>query len=87
MGPAAVKMIPHGFYKTTGNNGRGVVFDAKNVAVYEISKGIEFYEAKPFSDSTFASDRRGCYYYDGACIMPLDNGKSVTVFDGAVNYN
>jgi len=87
MGPAVVKMIPHGFYKAGGNAGRGVVFDAKNVAVYEISNQIEYHEAGAFADSTFASDKRGVYYYDGACIMPLDNGKSVTVFDGALNHN
>jgi hypothetical protein len=86
MGPATVNIIPHNFYAQEGNLGKGIVVDPSQIMIAEMAD-LELHEADPFSDSTFASDKRGVWYYDGAAILPIDGGKSVTFFQGANSFS
>jgi hypothetical protein len=85
LGTAEIHFVPHDFYSQSGNEGRGVIFDPSQIDIYEI-QDIEYHEAKPFGDSNMSLLHKGLYYYDGACMLPKDYGKSIMRFEGALNW-
>ncbi|MFA6152960.1 MAG: hypothetical protein WC716_16680 [Chitinophagaceae bacterium] len=85
MGPSEIHFLPCQWFGQPGKEGQGVVFDADLNEIWELNK-LELYEAPAGKDSTQSLANFGMWYYDGACMIPIDGGKHLVHFYGANQY-